>query len=42
MELTPRPVDIPVSNALGDGNKDAQLDVAVKELIRQLDVIGNK
>ena len=42
MELTPRPVDIPVSNALGEGNKDAQLDVAVKELIRQLDVIGNK
>jgi tricorn protease len=42
MELTPRPVDIPVSNALGDGNKDAQLDVAVKELIRQLDVTGKK
>ena len=40
MELNPRPVDIPVSNPLGETNKDSQLDVAVKELIKQLD--GNK
>jgi C-terminal processing protease CtpA/Prc len=38
MELKPRPVDIPVSNSLNDGNeKDAQLDVAVKELLKTLD-----
>jgi len=37
MELKPRPVDIPVSNPFGDGNKDAQLDVAVRELLKQLD-----
>ena len=35
MELAPRPVDIPVSNPLGDG-KDQQLDTAVKELLQQL------
>ncbi|MCW3115804.1 MAG: peptidase [Segetibacter sp.] len=37
MELNPRPVDIPVSKPLGEYNKDSQLDVAVKELLRQID-----
>jgi C-terminal processing protease CtpA/Prc len=37
MELVPRPVDIPVSNAVGEKNRDAQLDTAVKELLRQVD-----
>ncbi|TDH20652.1 peptidase S41 [Segetibacter sp. 3557_3] len=36
MELNPRPVDIPVSNALGETKKDAQLDVAIKELLKQI------
>lgn len=36
MELAPRPVDIPVSNALGASN-DLQLDTAVKELLKQID-----
>lgn len=35
MELSPRPVDIPVSNNFGD-TTDRQLDVAVKELLEQL------
>ncbi|MGI4020707.1 MAG: S41 family peptidase [Janthinobacterium lividum] len=40
MELHPRPVDIPVSRALGEGNaKDSQLDVAAKELLLE---VGNK
>lgn len=37
IELNPRPVDIPVSNPLGEKNKDSQLDVAVKELSKQID-----
>ena len=37
MELNPRPVDIQVSRALGEGkDKDSQLDVAVKELLSEL------
>ncbi|MEY2903347.1 MAG: hypothetical protein RLY89_2453, partial [Bacteroidota bacterium] len=40
MELTPRPVDIPVSNALG--GKDTQLDTAVKELLKQIDASKNR
>jgi tricorn protease len=36
MELAPRAVDIPVSNALGASN-DAQLDAAVKELLKEID-----
>ena len=36
MELHPRPVDIAVSRALGEGNKDAQLDAAVKELLLEV------
>ncbi|MGI8600660.1 MAG: S41 family peptidase, partial [Chitinophagaceae bacterium] len=36
MELEPRPVDITVSNPLGEPNKDAQLDVAVSELLKQI------
>lgn len=40
MELHPRPVDILVSRALGEGNaKDSQLDVAAKELLLE---VGNK
>ncbi len=35
MELSPRPVDIPISNNLGDKG-DSQLDLAVKELLKQL------
>jgi len=35
MELAPRPVDIAVSNELGE-DKDKQLERAVKELMRQL------
>ncbi|WP_461108649.1 S41 family peptidase [Spirosoma koreense] len=39
MELIPRPVDIPVSRPIGESYTDqnTQLDVAVKELIKQLD-----
>ncbi len=41
MELHPRPVDVPVSRALGEGNtKDSQLDAAAKELLQE--VGGNK
>ncbi len=36
MELAPRQVDIPVTNALGAAG-DAQLDTAVKELLKQID-----
>ncbi|MDB5118558.1 MAG: peptidase [Mucilaginibacter sp.] len=37
MEMHPRPVDIAVSRQLGEGNdKDSQLDVAVKELLKQV------
>lgn len=37
MELEPRPVDIPVTNPVGEKGKDTQLDVAVKELLKQLE-----
>ncbi|GAB4028779.1 S41 family peptidase [Spirosoma gilvum] len=39
MELNPRPVDIPISRPIGESYTDqnTQLNVAVKELIRQLD-----
>jgi C-terminal processing protease CtpA/Prc len=38
MELVPRPVDIPVSRPIGETltGKDSQLDVAVRELLKQL------
>ena len=36
MELAPRPVDIPVSNPLGEKGRDLQLDTAVKELVQQI------
>lgn len=36
MELAPRPVDIPVSNPLGEKGRDQQLDTAVKELLQQI------
>jgi tricorn protease len=37
MELNPRPVNIQVSKPLGEMDKDSQLDVAVKELLKQID-----
>lgn len=37
MELAPRPVDIPVSNTLGEKGRDQQLDTAVKELLLQVE-----
>lgn len=37
MELAPRPVDIPITNPLGEDDKDRQLDTAIKELLRQID-----
>jgi tricorn protease len=38
MELNPRPVDIPVTRAIGESlqGKDSQLDTAVRELLLQL------
>jgi Tol biopolymer transport system component/C-terminal processing protease CtpA/Prc len=38
MELNPRPVDVPVSRPIGETytGRDSQLDVAVRELIKQL------
>ncbi len=37
MELHPRPVDLPVSRALGEGDqKDSQLDAAAKELLQEV------
>lgn len=38
MERNPRPVDIPVTRPIGETltNKDSQLDVAVRELLKQL------
>ncbi len=40
MEMNPRPVDVPVTRPIGEGltGKDSQLDVAVRELLKQ---IGN-
>jgi tricorn protease len=39
MELNPRPVDIPVKRQVGESysGRDAQLDTAVDELLRQID-----
>jgi tricorn protease len=39
MELAPRPVDVPVSRPIGESytDRNLQLEVAVKELIKQLD-----
>ncbi len=37
MELNPRPVDIEVSNPLGQPDKDNQLDTAVTELLKEID-----
>ncbi len=42
MELAPRPVDIQVSNPLGEKNKDFQLDTAIKELLNQIDSVKSK
>ena len=39
MELVPRPVDIEVSNPLGETGKDSQLDTAVKELLKEIDSV---
>ena len=38
MELNPRPVDVPVTRPIGESlqGKDSQLDVAVRELLKQL------
>jgi C-terminal processing protease CtpA/Prc len=38
MERNPRPVDVPVTRPIGETltNKDSQLDVAVRELLKQL------
>jgi C-terminal processing protease CtpA/Prc len=43
MELAPRPVDVFVSNPIGESytKTDSQLDVAVKELIKQIDLKKN-
>jgi hypothetical protein len=39
MELNPRPVDIKIARPIGETltGKDSQLDVAVKELLKQLE-----
>ena len=41
MELNPRPVDVPVTRPIGESytGRDSQLDVAVRELLKQ---IGNR
>ncbi|MFZ0750338.1 MAG: S41 family peptidase, partial [Pyrinomonadaceae bacterium] len=38
MEMNPRPVDIPVSKAIGESlvGRDSQLEAAVSELLKQL------
>jgi C-terminal processing protease CtpA/Prc len=38
MELNPRPVDVPVSRPIGETytGRDSQLEIAVRELLRQL------
>ena len=38
MELNPRPVDVPVTRPVGESlaGKDSQLDVAVRELLKQV------
>ena len=44
MELHPRPVDVPVTRALGESaqGKDSQVEAAVKELLAQLDRRGTQ
>jgi C-terminal processing protease CtpA/Prc len=44
MELHPRPVDIPVTRALGESaqGRDSQVETAVKELLAQLDRRGTQ
>jgi len=39
MELNPRPVDVPVTRPIGESyaGRNSQLDMAVKELLRQID-----
>lgn len=37
MELAPRPVDIHVTNPLGEKERDLQLDTAIQELLKQID-----
>lgn len=39
MEMKPRPVDVPVTRALGEGpqGRDSQIEAAVKTLLAQLD-----
>ncbi|HEU4389592.1 MAG TPA: LpqB family beta-propeller domain-containing protein [Blastocatellia bacterium] len=43
MEMSPRPVDIPVTRPIGETltGRDSQLETAVRELLRQLDRPGN-
>jgi hypothetical protein len=38
MELNPRPVDVPVTRPVGESytGRDSQLDVAVRELLKQV------
>jgi hypothetical protein len=38
MELKPRPVDVPVVRPIGESytERDSQLDVAVRELLKQI------
>ena len=38
MEMKPRPVDVPVTRALGESaqGRDSQIETAVKELLRQI------
>jgi tricorn protease len=37
MEMNPRPVDIAVDKPVGETGRDSQLDVAARELLKQLD-----
>ena len=39
MELHPRPVDIPVTRPVGESytGRDAQLDAAVRELLKEIE-----
>jgi C-terminal processing protease CtpA/Prc len=43
MEMSPRPVDIPAVRPIGESytGKDTQLDVAVRELLKQIDAAMN-
>ena len=44
MEMHPRPVDVPVTRPVGESytGKDAQLDAAVAELLKQIGAAGTK